>query len=116
MPEIHAEVRFDGEMLSLEQFYEPLGVKVTELGLRFENFQLIYFGEGLGVDELTLSISIDGDLNEVETHYQNIGVAVLDEGFDSSGPYIVVRDPAGLRVCIRLTSAALLRNLKRNSE
>ena len=116
MSAAHAEVPYSGELRLVHDFYSALGVEVTELGVRFSSIEFVYTDGDLAIDGQLLSIEIDRDLSEVEEIFNDIGVAVLNSGFDISGPFLVAVDPAGQKVRVSLSSAALAKLVRKKSD
>jgi predicted enzyme related to lactoylglutathione lyase len=104
----HAEVPFAGDLDLIKQFYEMLGITVSNGVLTFERFE-IFFGNELGIEHFQIAIDVDVDLSRIESQIAEKGGTIIESGFDMSGPFIIARDPAGLRVRIGMSQHTLAR-------
>jgi hypothetical protein len=103
-------VPFAGDIELIKEFYKLLGVRMSSDGLVFQNFEIVFSAaEGL---RYQLVVTVDEDLDALEAELAKKGGVVIDSGFDVSGPFMIVRDPAGLSVRIDLTPEGMARAIK----
>jgi hypothetical protein len=81
-----------------------LGIEVNNGILAFEKFE-IFFGDELGAKDFQLVIETQKDLSQIEELLIQKGGEIISSGFDISGPYLIVKDPSGLRIRIGDSSA-----------
>lgn len=112
MKSVYAEVPYSGDLKRVHDFYRVLGVETTDLGIRFSNFEFVYADESMACDGRVLLVEVDVDLDEIEAAYGKIGVPLFRSGFDVSGPFLVVVDPAGQTVHVNLSSEGLARKTR----
>lgn len=111
MVSFHAEVPYSGGIQLVHDFYSVLGIEVTDVGIKFQDFEIIFVDKSLGIDA-DLVVEIDQDLDIVEKVYRELSVPIASSGFDASGPFIVAIDPAGRKVRISLSNDGLVKCIK----
>lgn len=102
----HAEISHNATFESIAAFYNLFGISSKDGVICFTDFK-IFFNAGLELPVSQLVLSIDGELSAVEYELEKQGRRILESSFDSSGPYIVVEDPFGLRVRVERSLCAL---------
>ena len=102
----HFEVPYSGPDDSIATFYELLGLKYANGAIRFAQFE-VFFGGIFDGPICQFVIETNKNPGFIETELIKQGRKILESGFDISGPFLIVEDPAGLRVRIGYTLAAL---------
>jgi hypothetical protein len=103
---MHAEVFFGGEIEVILSFYKALGVPTTENGVLFKDLEM-YFSDIPGTPQFQFVIELDDDLARLERKVKAVGGSIVERGFDMSGPFLIVKDPAGTQVRIGVSIGSL---------
>lgn len=111
---VYEEIPYSGDMGAVRDFYEVIGVGVTDIGIVFNNFEIIYIDKDQSIDGNLLSVIIDDDLDDVIKRFEKIGVKPLRSGFDTGGPFVVVVDPAGKKVRVSLSNEGFARSVRKS--
>jgi hypothetical protein len=109
---LYFEARFDGETRNVDQFYNSIGIE-SKNGVVSLAGSLVFFIPN-ALHEFVVSIELD-DLDRAEAELRKLGVEFLDRGFDSSGPFALVKDPAGLIVRLSCSNEGLKNMLRRHA-
>jgi hypothetical protein len=99
VPTVHGEVKLSGDPNRLHDFYAALGLATSRASVQVPDFEVFYGSDGEGFDvPFRLVVVVDEPLDAAETRIKALGAVIVDDGFDTSGPYFETRDPAGLPV------------------
>jgi hypothetical protein len=108
-------VWFNGEIQLIDRFYQFLGIDVENGKLSFKEFEL-YYGD-IDTESKGFQIVLEVDsFDRVEALIEEYGGTIVERGFGMSGPFLLVRDPAGINVRIGPTLDTLSATIKNSSK
>ena len=102
---------FIGELNRINQFYKWLGIDVEGGMLSFKEFNIFFGGEEFGINNFQLVIQIDKSVSDFQSELEANNIVPLESGFDASGPFYIITDPAGIQVRVGFSSEALSKSI-----
>ena len=111
-----ATVPFDGELSAIDGFYKIFGVDAKQGVVSFGKFEFFFGGAELGFEQFQVVITVDEDPCVIEDEIKEKGGNILERGFDGSGPYLDVEDPAGLKLRVYMEMDALAEALRNHQD